>query len=52
MGEVVLEIHGILKKKSFNITSRLDKLRFQPHQRSKINIFYIGCSHCLLCTHF
>jgi hypothetical protein len=36
--EVELEIHGILKKESVNITSRLEKLRFKPRSKSKINI--------------
>jgi hypothetical protein len=36
--ELELEIHGILKKKCMNTTSRLEKLRFQPRRKSKINI--------------
>ena len=32
-----LVIHGILKKESVNTTSRLEKLRFQPHAMSKMN---------------
>jgi hypothetical protein len=35
--EVELAIHGILKKESVNTTSRLEKLRFQPCAKSKIN---------------
>jgi hypothetical protein len=35
---VELAIHGILKKESVNTTSRLEKLRFQPRQKSKFNI--------------
>jgi hypothetical protein len=36
--EVELEIHGILKKVNMNTTSRLEKLRFKPRSKSKINI--------------
>jgi hypothetical protein len=36
--ELELAIYGILKKECVNTTSRLEKLRFQPHKKSKINI--------------
>jgi hypothetical protein len=36
--ELELAIHGILKKECMNTTSRLEKLRFQPRRKSKINI--------------
>jgi hypothetical protein len=35
--ELDLAIHGILKKEYVNTTSRLEKLRFQPRKKSKIN---------------
>jgi hypothetical protein len=35
--ELELEIHGILKE-CVNTTSRLEKIRFQPRKKSKINI--------------
>jgi hypothetical protein len=36
--ELELATHGILKKECVNTTSRLEKLRFQPWRKSKINI--------------
>jgi hypothetical protein len=36
--KVELAIHGILKKESVNTISGLEKLRFQPRQKSKMNI--------------
>jgi hypothetical protein len=47
---VELAIHGLLKKESVNTTSRLEKLRFQPHPKSKINIpLYKMVSLPILC---
>jgi hypothetical protein len=36
--KVEIAVYGILKKESVNTLCRLDKLRFQPRRKSKINI--------------
>jgi hypothetical protein len=50
--EVELAIHGFLKKESVNSISRFEKLRFQPRQKSKINIPLSKMVHCQWCVYF
>jgi hypothetical protein len=36
--QLELQMHGLLKKVIVNISSRLEYLRYQPREKSKINI--------------
>jgi hypothetical protein len=36
--QLELQMHGLLKNKTMNTSSRLDHLRYQPKAKSKINI--------------